>query len=268
MGHGAPRWPGAVRRAGVGQRVRAARSSTRATARSSSSPPRSSSTARRRSSARRRPSARTPTTSFGAHGLDDAAIADLRARGVIAERVMKVGLTAYDVHPREFLELAAAADEAGFSSLWLGEHVVLPSATPARTRPSAARRPAPHRSDRQSRHRAGRSARAARRRRRRDQSHRAGDRHLHPPAPSSARRGPLGVHGPGPRRGPVHVRPRLRLAGGGVHRARRAVRRAGHPLRGGHRSAAGGVEQRRGQAPGPALLDQRRAGHQAADRSR
>jgi probable F420-dependent oxidoreductase len=39
---------------------------------------------------------------------------------------MKIGLTAYDVPAREFLELAAAADEAGFSSLWLGEHVVLP----------------------------------------------------------------------------------------------------------------------------------------------
>src|SRR5687768_6896225 len=39
---------------------------------------------------------------------------------------MKIGLTAYDVHATEFLDLAAAADEAGFSSLWLGEHVVLP----------------------------------------------------------------------------------------------------------------------------------------------
>ena len=39
---------------------------------------------------------------------------------------MKIGLTAYDVPAREFLDLAAAADEAGFSSLWLGEHVVLP----------------------------------------------------------------------------------------------------------------------------------------------
>jgi probable F420-dependent oxidoreductase len=39
---------------------------------------------------------------------------------------MKVGLTAYDVHAAEFVELARAADEAGFSSLWLGEHVVLP----------------------------------------------------------------------------------------------------------------------------------------------
>lgn len=39
---------------------------------------------------------------------------------------MKIGLTAYDIHPREFLDLAMAADEAGFESLWLGEHVVLP----------------------------------------------------------------------------------------------------------------------------------------------
>jgi probable F420-dependent oxidoreductase len=39
---------------------------------------------------------------------------------------MKIGLTAYDVPATEFLDLAAAADEAGFSSLWLGEHVVLP----------------------------------------------------------------------------------------------------------------------------------------------
>ncbi len=39
---------------------------------------------------------------------------------------MKIGLTSYDVHAREFQELATAADEAGFDSLWLGEHVVLP----------------------------------------------------------------------------------------------------------------------------------------------
>lgn len=39
---------------------------------------------------------------------------------------MKIGLTAYDVHPTDFLDLAVAADEAGFSSLWLGEHIVLP----------------------------------------------------------------------------------------------------------------------------------------------
>jgi probable F420-dependent oxidoreductase len=39
---------------------------------------------------------------------------------------MKIGLTAYDVHAVELVDLAAAADEAGFSSLWLGEHVVLP----------------------------------------------------------------------------------------------------------------------------------------------
>jgi probable F420-dependent oxidoreductase len=39
---------------------------------------------------------------------------------------MRIGLTAYDLHAREFLDLARAADEAGFDSLWLGEHVVLP----------------------------------------------------------------------------------------------------------------------------------------------
>jgi probable F420-dependent oxidoreductase len=39
---------------------------------------------------------------------------------------MKIGLTAYDVHAVEFVDLAVAADEAGFSSLWLGEHIVLP----------------------------------------------------------------------------------------------------------------------------------------------
>ena len=39
---------------------------------------------------------------------------------------MRIGLTAYDVHACEFLDLARAADEAGFDSLWLGEHVVLP----------------------------------------------------------------------------------------------------------------------------------------------
>ncbi|HUF98344.1 MAG TPA: TIGR03619 family F420-dependent LLM class oxidoreductase [Ilumatobacter sp.] len=39
---------------------------------------------------------------------------------------MKIGLTAYDVHPTEFVELGRAADAAGFSSLWLGEHVLVP----------------------------------------------------------------------------------------------------------------------------------------------
>jgi len=39
---------------------------------------------------------------------------------------MQIGLSAYDIEPRELVELAVAADELGFSSLWLGEHVVLP----------------------------------------------------------------------------------------------------------------------------------------------
>jgi probable F420-dependent oxidoreductase len=41
---------------------------------------------------------------------------------------MRIGLTAYDVHAAELLVLARAADEAGFDSLWLGEHIVLPIA--------------------------------------------------------------------------------------------------------------------------------------------
>lgn len=39
---------------------------------------------------------------------------------------MRIGLSVYDFHPRELLELAAAADEFGFDAIWLGEHVVLP----------------------------------------------------------------------------------------------------------------------------------------------
>jgi probable F420-dependent oxidoreductase len=39
---------------------------------------------------------------------------------------VKIGLTAYDIDAAEFLELARAADESGFDSLWLGEHIVLP----------------------------------------------------------------------------------------------------------------------------------------------
>lgn len=39
---------------------------------------------------------------------------------------MRVGISAYDVAARDLVDLAQAADELGFSSLWLGEHVVLP----------------------------------------------------------------------------------------------------------------------------------------------
>jgi probable F420-dependent oxidoreductase len=39
---------------------------------------------------------------------------------------VRVGLTAYDMHASDLVQLAAAAEAAGFSSLWLGEHVVLP----------------------------------------------------------------------------------------------------------------------------------------------
>jgi probable F420-dependent oxidoreductase len=39
---------------------------------------------------------------------------------------MRIGLSAYDIAAGELVELARAADEAGFESLWLGEHLVLP----------------------------------------------------------------------------------------------------------------------------------------------
>ncbi len=37
---------------------------------------------------------------------------------------MRVGLSAYDMPIDELVDCAAAADELGFSSLWLGEHIV------------------------------------------------------------------------------------------------------------------------------------------------
>jgi probable F420-dependent oxidoreductase len=39
---------------------------------------------------------------------------------------MRIGLSAYDIAAGELVELARAADEAGFESVWLGEHLVLP----------------------------------------------------------------------------------------------------------------------------------------------
>ena len=39
---------------------------------------------------------------------------------------MQVGLSVYDIAPAEFVQLGQAAEVAGFASLWLGEHVVLP----------------------------------------------------------------------------------------------------------------------------------------------
>ena len=40
---------------------------------------------------------------------------------------LRVGLSAYDISATELVQLAASADAAGFESLWLGEHIVLPS---------------------------------------------------------------------------------------------------------------------------------------------
>ena len=39
---------------------------------------------------------------------------------------MTISISAYDLSGTDFLELAVAADAAGFDTLWLGEHVVLP----------------------------------------------------------------------------------------------------------------------------------------------
>ena len=93
-------------------------------------PHRRSSTARSRSSDGHRRSASTPTRCSGPRASTSRRSPTCGHAGSSGERsaevTMRIGLTAYDVHASEFLQLAAAADEAGFSSLWLGEHVVLP----------------------------------------------------------------------------------------------------------------------------------------------
>ena len=38
---------------------------------------------------------------------------------------LRIGLSVYDISGTELVQLAVAADEAGFESLWLGEHIVL-----------------------------------------------------------------------------------------------------------------------------------------------
>ena len=159
---------------------------------------------------------------------------------------MDVGLSVYDITGAELVELGRAAEAAGFSTLWLGEHIVLPvdyeAEHPATGRvaeplaPDADRRPGDQ---------AARPARRARRGRRGHRADPAGDGHLpRRPAPP-ARRGPDDADPAGRRRRAVHARRRVGLAGGGVRRARRAVRRAPGPLRGGARGAARGVGRRR-----------------------
>ena len=39
---------------------------------------------------------------------------------------MEIGLSVYDIDPVELVALGDAAEEAGFCTIWLGEHVVLP----------------------------------------------------------------------------------------------------------------------------------------------
>ncbi len=41
---------------------------------------------------------------------------------------MRLGLSTYNIAASDLAHLAAAADEAGFESLWLGEHIILPVA--------------------------------------------------------------------------------------------------------------------------------------------
>jgi hypothetical protein len=50
---------------------------------------------------------------------------------------VRIGISAYDIDACDLVELAAA-DELGFESLWLGEHIVLPIGTAAGTRRPAA----------------------------------------------------------------------------------------------------------------------------------
>ena len=39
---------------------------------------------------------------------------------------VRIGLSAYNISTSDLVHLAAAADQVGFDSLWLGEHIVLP----------------------------------------------------------------------------------------------------------------------------------------------
>jgi probable F420-dependent oxidoreductase len=54
---------------------------------------------------------------------------------------MRVGITAYDMDASDIVALAVAAEEVGFASLWLGEHLVLPvgysTAHPTKTQAGA-----------------------------------------------------------------------------------------------------------------------------------
>jgi probable F420-dependent oxidoreductase len=49
-----------------------------------------------------------------------------RVPGDRREAGLRIGLSAYDMRAPDLVELARTADELGFDSLWLGEHVVLP----------------------------------------------------------------------------------------------------------------------------------------------
>ena len=117
---------------------------------------------------------------------------------------MRIGLSAYDISGTELVSWPAAADEAGFESLWLGEHIVLPSDYGSEH---------PTTGDTAHQHHTGpivdpvdQTARPARRPRRVRQRHHppaVGDRDLHPAPPSPAAHRPHDPHPAGRRRRPL-----------------------------------------------------------------
>ena len=126
---------------------------------------------------------------------------------------MRIGLTAYDVHAAELLELARAADEAGFDSLWLGEHIVLPigydTPHPTKQQPGGQHHTGPIVSPETELVdpllNLGAAAAVTK-------TTAPGDRDLRPPAAPSTGDRQIDVHAAGDRPGPVHVR-RRRSAG-------------------------------------------------------
>ena len=178
-----------------------------------------------------------------------------RIGGLTGGGVMRIGLTAYDVHAAELIELARAADEAGFDSLWLGEHIVLPigydTPHPTKQQPGVQHHTGPIVSPETELVdpllNLGAAAAVTNRLRL------ATGIYVLPAAPSTGDR-QIDVHAAGDRPRTVHVRRRFRLADRGVRRARSAVRRAGHPLRRDDRGPPRRVGRRRGAPRGPPLL--------------
>ncbi len=154
------------------------------------------------------------------------------------------GVCAYDVSSADLVDIAQAAEAAGFDSLWLGEHVLLPqqyrSAHPTHsgavdesdTRLSENRRGVDA---------AARPADSPRRGRGDDDPPPAWHRHLPAALTPPAAHRPGRAHAQRDRRGALHARRGGRVVGGGVRRVASAVPGAGEPPRGGDRGPAGRV---------------------------